>query len=90
MAGMDVDPAEGVALRLYESSGRATDVTIRSRWPVLAATTTNVLEEDAKALRPSGTTVAVRLEPYEIATIGARLRCEGRRGSRDHRPRTEA
>ena len=92
MAGMDQDPNEGVALRLYESSGRATDVTIRSRWPVLAATTTNVLEEDAKALRPSGTAVAVRLEPYEIATIGARLDARAVEGAAttDLAPRREA
>jgi alpha-mannosidase len=92
MAGMDVDPARGVALRLYESSGRATKATIRSRWPITDASSTNVLEEDAKALRPSGTTVEVALEPYEIATVGAMLDVAASDGSEptDIAPRAEA
>jgi alpha-mannosidase len=71
MAGMELDPAAGLALRLYESSGRATEATIRSRWPIVAAAVTNALEEEGRALSPSGTTLVVSLQPYEIATIAA-------------------
>ena len=68
MAGMELDPPHGIALRLYESSGRPTQATIRSRWPIAAVARTNLLEEDAEALPGSGTTIEVRLEPYEIVT----------------------
>jgi hypothetical protein len=92
MAGMDVDPARGVALRLNESSGRSTKATIRSRWPITGASSTNVLEEDARALRPSGTTVEVGLEPYEIATVAATLQVTASDGTEptDIAPRAEA
>ena len=73
MGGMDVTPFDGVTLRLYESSGRPTQASIRSRWPITAADVTNALEEDTRPLRPSGTTVDVRLEPYEIMTVKATL-----------------
>jgi hypothetical protein len=73
MAGMDVDPRRGLALRLYESSGRPTAVSIRSRWPIIEAGTTNVLEEDRRPLAPSRSSVDVALDPYEIATVGATL-----------------
>ncbi len=92
MAGMEVDPARGLALRLYESSGRPTQATIRTRWPIGAAGTTNVLEEDARALHPSGTTIDVRLDPYEIVTVGATVEtAAGERSQpRDLAPRAEA
>ena len=92
MAGMELDAGQGVALRLYESSGRSTDATIRSRWPILTATATNALEETAQPLAPSGTTLEVRLEPYEIATIGATLEATAPGGGAapDLAPRVEA
>ena len=92
MAGMELDAGGGVALRLYESSGRSTDATIRSRWPILTATATNALEETVQPLDPSGTTLAVRLEPYEIATIGATLQATAPEGAEaaDLAPRAEA
>ncbi len=89
MAGMDVDPARGVALRLYESSGRSTTATIRSRWPIVGASATNALEEEDRPLRPSGSSLDVPLEPYEIATVGATLQApaaEGRPKATDHAP----
>ena len=38
-----------IALRLYESSGRPTTATIRSRWPIASAGVTNILEEEHAA-----------------------------------------
>ena len=82
MAGMDVDPAQGLAVRLYESSGRPTQVSIRSRWQIAEAGATNVLEEDARPLSPTGTSVDLRLDPYEIATVTATLQTSpGERGA---------
>ena len=86
MAGMELDPAHGIALRLYESSGRPTQATIRSRWPIAAVARTNLLEEDAQALSGSGTTIEVRLEPYEIVTLAATLEATRRTGRRGGRP----
>jgi hypothetical protein len=73
MAGLEVDPADGVALRVYESSGRPTTATIRSRWPLSRATTTNALEEVGTALPAMGSSIEVGLEPYQIATISATI-----------------
>jgi alpha-mannosidase len=73
MAGMESDAAAGIALRLYESSGRPTLATIRSRWPISTAGVTNVLEEDGRSLDASGATVTVDLAPYEIMTVLATL-----------------
>jgi alpha-mannosidase len=91
MAGMEADPAQGVAVRMYESSGRPTQVSIRSRWPIGEAGTTNVMEEDARPLSPSDTSVDLRLEPYEIATIAATLNATAgeRGGTGDLAPRGE-
>jgi alpha-mannosidase len=82
MGGMDVTPFDGVTLRLYESSGRSTQASIRSRWPITGADVTNALEEDARPLRPSGTTVDVQLEPYEIMTVKATLGATAEDGAR--------
>jgi hypothetical protein len=71
MAGMDLDPAGGVAMRLYESSGRPTQATIRTRWPILSATRTDLLEQNGEPMPVSGSSLDVRLEPYEIVTIAA-------------------
>jgi alpha-mannosidase len=92
MAGMELDPTQGVALRLYESSGRPTMATIRARWPIAAASYTNVLEEDSRPLLPSGTTLEVRLEPYEIVTIAATFQAPAadRVETTDLAPRGEA
>ena len=92
MAGMELDPAHGIALRLYESSGRPTQATIRSRWPIASVARTNLLEEDAQALSGSGTTIEVRLEPYEIVTLAATLEAtaEPSGGAVDLAPRGEA
>ena len=91
MAGMELDPAHGIALRLYESSGRPTLATIRSRWPIAAVARTNLLEEDAEAIPGTGTTIEVRLEPYEIVTLAATLEAtpEPGGGAVDLAPRGE-
>ena len=78
MAGPDVDPADGLALRLYESSGRPTEASIRCRWPIVTARVTNVLEEDASAAATSGTSRRVQLEPYEIVTVAGDAQGAGR------------
>ena len=53
---MDLDPADGIAMRLYESSGRPTQATIRTRWPIVSAARTDLLEQDAQPMPVSGST----------------------------------
>ena len=92
MAAMDLDPANGIALRLYESSGRPTRATVRTRWPILAAGVTSALEVDPRPLPASGTAIEVPLEPYQIATIAATLGTVAERSAEgtDLAPRAEA
>jgi hypothetical protein len=71
MTTMEVDPAAGIAMRLYESSGRPTKATIRGPWPLGSGRSTNVLEEGGKLLKGANGAIDVKLEPYEIATVGA-------------------
>ncbi|MDQ6795488.1 MAG: NEW3 domain-containing protein [Chloroflexota bacterium] len=95
MTSLEVDSTAGVAMRLYESSGRATKATIRGPWPLGSARSTNVLEEGGKSLKGAGGAIDVRLEPYEIATVRAtvdvKAAARGARGKRpDLAPRAEA
>jgi alpha-mannosidase len=85
MAGPDVDPADGVVFRLYESGGAATRARIRSRWPIDDAQVTNVTEEESRSAPPAAPTTEVDLEPFEIATVRVRLRT----GERNAAERTE-
>ena len=70
-ASLDLDAASGVALRVYESSGRPTTATVRSRWGIRSAASTNALEESSTDLGASGASFEVPLQPYEIATVTA-------------------
>ena len=87
MAGMELDPAHGIALRLYESSGRPDPgddpqpVADRGRRP----------DEPARGGRPGaveapGPRSTVRLEPYEIVTVAATLEATRRTERRRGRP----
>ena len=83
MGGMDLDPAGGIAIRLYESSGRPTQATIRARWPILSATRTDLLEQNGEPIvgvriDPRGATRAVRDRDHRGDDRGHR----GRRGRR--------
>ena len=69
MAGPDVDPANGLVLRLYESAGRATTARISCAWPIGDAAITNVAEEGHRSLTVVDGSVNVELEPFEIATV---------------------
>jgi alpha-mannosidase len=69
LAGADVNPAEGLVLRLYESAGRPTTALIRCAWPIGEAEVTTVAEEGQRALTVVDGSVAVDLEPFEIATL---------------------
>ena len=80
---MDLDPGRGIALRLYESSGRPTRATIRCRWPIVAAGVTNALERIHDRCRVSGATVEIRSSRTRSRPsrrrIGRRRRTDARR-----------
>ncbi|HEY3523172.1 MAG TPA: glycosyl hydrolase-related protein, partial [Candidatus Limnocylindrales bacterium] len=70
--GADAGGSQGsVVLRVYESAGRRTPVTIRGRWPFESAERTNLLEAEPRPLPVAGGAIGLELEPYEIATIRA-------------------
>ncbi|MFB9906719.1 glycoside hydrolase family 38 N-terminal domain-containing protein [Allokutzneria oryzae] len=67
-----VDPAEGIAVRLVETSGTAVAALLSS--PLLSfadAATADLLEQRRDSI-PSGAELSVDLAPFEIATIVAR------------------
>ncbi len=74
MSAPDVDPADGLVFRLYESSGVATRATIRCHWPIGDVHITNVTEEASRSTHEAEGTIAVQLEPFEILTVRAGLR----------------
>ena len=71
MAGPDVDPAAGIAMRLYESSGVTTRARVTFFAPLGDPALTNALEADRKSLSAKDGSVTVDLDPYAIATLTA-------------------
>jgi alpha-mannosidase len=72
-AAGEVSLGESVVMRLYESSGLPTDVTIRGHWPFADAELTDLLEESSRPADVRDGTIRVSLEPFQIATVRARL-----------------
>jgi hypothetical protein len=72
MASFEVDPTEGIVVRLYESSGVPTKATVRFHWRLEGAELTDLLEERTRVVEVEGERVAVPLEPFEIVTLRAR------------------
>jgi alpha-mannosidase len=72
LGGMDVDPRDGIALRIYETSGRPGRAQIRSLWPVTRVERTNATEErpDGRGGNdsPGNELDRLSLDPFEIAT----------------------
>ncbi|ORA38262.1 NEW3 domain-containing protein [Mycobacterium aquaticum] len=64
------DPADSITVRLVESTGRATDVKLRSGLRSAATTPLDLLEEPRLAAGPPD---KLRLHGFEIATVAARL-----------------
>jgi hypothetical protein len=72
-AGGEADAGDAVVLRLYESSGLPADVTVRGLWPFAGAEQTDLLEESTRPAEVRDGEIRLALEPFEIATIRARL-----------------
>jgi alpha-mannosidase len=85
MADPAMDPAAGIALRIYESSGRPTQASVRFFRPLSDTALTNALEEDRRPIRASGDRVAIDLEPFSIATLHARPEAVARADGGDGR-----
>jgi hypothetical protein len=88
----DVDPADGLTLRLYESSGSAATARVRLIGGLGEPEVTTVLEEAAAgqpAITVDGTDLVVALAPADVVTIGARPAGTGR-PARIAAPATEA
>jgi alpha-mannosidase len=74
LAEPSVDPADGIVLRVHESTGRISAATVSTRWPLSDATRTNATEESSSPLSTTDHDVAVSLDPFEIATVRVRPR----------------
>ncbi|MGW7006764.1 glycoside hydrolase family 38 N-terminal domain-containing protein [Streptomyces sp. NPDC054933] len=82
MAGTDMDPAAGIVLRAYESTGRPTTARFRFFRPLDSAATANPLEQDVRPMARSGHGITAELGAFEIRTMVATPRepAEGPRG----------
>jgi alpha-mannosidase len=70
-SGRDVDPADGVILRLHESSGAGATARIRSFTSLGQPMLTNVLEEERRTSAAKPGDLELHLEPFAIATLKA-------------------
>ncbi len=63
------DGSDAFVLRLYECEGSAAKTTLSFGVPVKAATLTNLLEDEKKALDLSDGSLALTFRPFEIKTV---------------------
>jgi alpha-mannosidase len=71
MSDADVDPTEGIVLRLHESTGTGASARIRTWAPLGAAAATNVLEAGDVSIAAGPDGIALELEPFAITTLKA-------------------
>ena len=69
MANSDMDPRDGVVVRLQECRGRATEVGVRLWHPVVDAIVTDVLERSTAPAPVSDGVARLHLDAYDIATV---------------------
>jgi hypothetical protein len=100
MAGPDQDPAAGITMRLYESSGAATKARVSFFAPLRDAAASDVLEATHQPLTAIDGGFTADLGPYAIATLtavpqvaapepGARTTSDDGTGAVELAPRTE-
>nr|WP_237695057.1 glycoside hydrolase family 38 C-terminal domain-containing protein [Streptomyces sp. SID5468] len=71
MAGTSADPARGITVRAYESSGRPATATFRFFRPLERAATVNLLEEGPRPVTVDGGRLTTELGAFEIRTLTA-------------------
>ncbi len=59
----------GVIVRLYESQRQRGEVTLTAGFPLSGAWQTNILEENQTELTPTGNSVTLFVQPYQIVTL---------------------
>lgn len=67
--GTDVDLADGVTVRVYESHGTATNATVTLHGGLTGASTSTILEGDGEGLGGTDGAVQVPLDGFGIATV---------------------
>ena len=72
-ARVTLDSGDPVVMRLYESAGSPTDVTVRAHRPFASAELTNLLEESPRPADISDGAIRLSIEPFEIVTLRAQL-----------------
>jgi alpha-mannosidase len=69
----DIGADDRLVMRLYESSGLPTDVTIRGHRPFADAGLTDLLEESSAPVEIRDGSIRISLEPFQIATVRVRM-----------------
>ena len=62
-----------VVMRLYESAGSPTDVTVRAHRPFASAELTDLLEESSRPADISDGAIRLSIDPFEIVTLRAQF-----------------
>jgi alpha-mannosidase len=62
-----------VVMRLYESAGSPTDVTVRAHRPFASAELTDLLEESSRPADISDGAIRLSIDPFEIVTLRAKF-----------------
>jgi alpha-mannosidase len=91
MADAEVGIRDQAVMRLYDSSGLPTDVTVRGQWPFATAELTDLLEDEARPVEIADGAITLSLEPFQIVTIRGTLKSVPRRSEpeADLAPRIE-
>jgi len=69
----EVGLGDSVVMRLYESSGLPSEVTVHGDWPFADAELTDLLEESPRPADIRDGAITLSLEPFQIVTLRARL-----------------
>ncbi len=63
------EDGNGVIVRFYECNRQRGEVTLRTGFPLQAASLTNLLEDDQKELEVNDTRVNLNVKPFQIVTL---------------------
>ncbi|HWR15010.1 MAG TPA: glycoside hydrolase family 38 C-terminal domain-containing protein [Terriglobales bacterium] len=68
------EDGKGTIIRLQETAGSQSHVTVRSPlWPLRFATLTNAVEDDQRAIEVQSNSIQLTLNPYEVVTVRLQL-----------------
>ncbi len=66
------EDGNGYVIRMYESSGRPSNATIRFNFPLKEVRRINILEKDKSVISLSDSSITLEVKPFEIITLKVR------------------